>query len=372
MNSIEELKTLINDKITNSFEIQRKMRISFSSLCDLLLDNLIIDESFEGINNHLLDIKRLRIENCDAAKIESKLSLTFYELATVLLEYLIINGDKVLGDFNEFQLSKKQDNTLNKPLTDNSENIEDELDNNVVPKIVLKNIDYRVKEKHILKDVSFEIKPGTFHAFVGENGAGKSTTISVIVGLINKFSGELLINDIDVKYKDNLRDGIVFVPDQTAFPTNFTVNAYLYHLTKLMTNLSSGQINTDIDYYLDKFSITEIKNRNANRCSAGQKQKLLLISALIQHPKAIVLDEPFANLDPSSRYLFMEELKEYQLKNNATIFLSTHILDEIKEYADHVTFLKKGKVLLTKEVSDNNEITELYKEYYLIRDIAND
>ncbi|MDE6289313.1 MAG: ABC transporter ATP-binding protein, partial [Ureaplasma sp.] len=308
-------------------------------------------------------------------------------------EYMIANGEKVLLDEEILDNTLEVDTKNNKNFESNTNKLESkENDSEIVkltinnqqiiknenielskaPSIKLKGIDYIVKEKHILKDVNFEIKPGSFHAFVGENGAGKSTTIKLLVGLNNKFTGRLLINDVDVRYKQNIRDGISFVPDQTPFPTNFTVKAYLYHLTLLMTNLTPGEVNTDIDFYLNKFEITEIKNRNANRCSAGQKQKLLLISALIQRPKVIILDEPFANLDPSSRYMFMEELKEYQLKNNATIFLSTHILDEIKEYADHVTFIRKGKILLTKEIFDTNEITRLYKEHYLNRDNENE
>ncbi|MDE5599319.1 MAG: ABC transporter ATP-binding protein, partial [Ureaplasma sp.] len=337
----------------------------------------------------LLDIKKLKDENCNATKIQSKLSLNYSELASILLDYYILNGEKVLLEIIQDEIDSNIDSTIGNSnsslMANNSNKINTKKDSAIkriiknenmefsqAPLINLQDINYAVNEKHILKDINFEIKPGSFHAFIGENGAGKSTTIKLLVGLNNKYTGKLLINDVDVRYKENIRDGIAFVPDQTPFPTNFTVKAYLYHLTLLMTNLTLGEVNTDIDHYLTKFGITEIKNRNANRCSAGQKQKLLLISALIQRPKVIILDEPFANLDPSSRYMFMEELKEYQLKNNATIFLSTHILDEIKEYADHVTFIRKGKVLLTKEIANNNEITRLYREHYLNRDMNDD
>ncbi|MDE5599612.1 MAG: ATP-binding cassette domain-containing protein, partial [Ureaplasma sp.] len=218
MNKIEELKSLVANNVINIFDIQKKLKISFSALTNLLLDNLIIDKSFDGINNDLLDIKKLRDENNNATKIQSKLSLNYSELSAILLEYYILNGDKVLLDIIQEEIDS-DNNSISESLNSkriNNKTYKKDFNTKIIikneniefsdaPLISLDKIDFKVKEKHILSNISFEIKPGTFHAFVGENGAGKSTTIKLLVGLNNKYTGKLLINDVDVRYKENIR-----------------------------------------------------------------------------------------------------------------------------------------------------------------------
>ncbi|MDE6289871.1 MAG: hypothetical protein K2L64_03825, partial [Ureaplasma sp.] len=167
MNKIEELKSLVANNVINIFDIQKKLKISFSALTNLLLDNLIIDKSFDGINNDLLDIKKLRDENNNATKIQSKLSLNYSELSAILLEYYILNGDKVLLDIIQEEIdsdnnsiseslnSKRINNKTYKKDFNTKTIIKNEnIEFSDAPLISLDKIDFNVKDKHILNSIS--------------------------------------------------------------------------------------------------------------------------------------------------------------------------------------------------------------------------
>lgn len=230
--------------------------------------------------------------------------------------------------------------------------------------IEIKELSVELKNKNkkykILDNISFELKQNSFHVFIGENGAGKSTTIKTIIGEIEDYSGS-------ISFKNNRkleRDKIFYVPDhQSKFP-NISVFNYLLNLAKLLTNKKVNNIKKEINNYLIKYSLENIKNNNINKLSTGQKQKLLIISSFLVDPPFIILDEPFANLDPTSRYMFLNELKE---KSNfgTCIFLSTHIIEEIKDYATHATFIKKGQIINNTQIKDSKYITNYYLKEYI-------
>lgn len=250
---------------------------------------------------------------------------------------------------DEIELFKKLENLL--------ENFET-IDNG---DLIIDNITWSYKKTKLLKNINIKIKPGCFHVFIGENGAGKSTTIKCIVGIIDNYIGKIYfekLGKID-------RNFISYVPDQQPkFPTNMTVYEYLFNTTKILTNIGNELIDEKIKHYLKKYNLTNLTKRNVNKLSTGQKQKILLISSFLLNKKIIILDEPFANLDPTSRYKFMNELKEMS-NNGISIFLSSHILDEIKEYADYATFIKNGRIILSSTIDNKEFITNFYKEKYI-------
>lgn len=237
------------------------------------------------------------------------------------------------------------------------------LENNRKDFLKIENLSvYRKSSKvQTLFDVSFELHPNSFHIFIGENGAGKSTTIKSIIGEISDYTGVIYFNS----NKKLERYKIFYVPDQQPKFPNVSILDYLFNLTKLLTDKQDSLILSEIDNLLNRYSLENIKKRNVNRLSAGQKQKILIISAFLVDAPYIVLDEPFANLDPTSRYSFMMDLKELSL-NGTCIFLSTHILDEIKDYATHATFIKKGRLIESTQVYDPEYICDFYKNNYLL------
>lgn len=211
--------------------------------------------------------------------------------------------------------------------------------------ISIKNLymKYSKRDKNFtLKNLNFNVNLGEFHAFIGENGAGKSTTIRILVGLNNEYDGEVKINNLDAKLKAKARDGICYIPDRNTFPNDMSVFQFLYDFALLVRD-DKEKLKMEINDLLKKYEIMEMRKRNPNKLSTGQKKKVLLIKAIIERSELIILDEPAANLDPPTRYEMFEILKQLN-KQGVTILISSHILEEIKNYIDSVTFIRKGEI----------------------------
>ncbi len=232
----------------------------------------------------------------------------------------------------------------------------------------LRNVSVKRKRSEILSldNISFDIESGSFHTFIGENGAGKSTTMKCIVGQICNFDGNIYINNKDTKTDSSSRLGICYIPDKAIFPNNISAFDYLYNAAKLIRD-DKIQLKNEIEQLLNDFDLKEIGKRNLNHLSSGQKKKIYLIKCIVEKSQIVILDEPVVNLDPTTRQVFLTKLKE--LTNyGVTIFISTHILEEIKNYATHATFIKKGKIIWSGNVEDNS-IIEKYNDIYVKGDL---
>lgn len=234
---------------------------------------------------------------------------------------------------------------------------------NIALKVENVYMKYNKKDlSYALEDVSFEVKKGDFHAFIGENGAGKSTTIKIISGLNNDYDGNVFINNKNIKKDISGREYFCYIPDKIVFPTNVSAFDYLYTIALLVRN-DKEKLKIEINNLFQKFEIEECKKRNPNKLSSGQIKKILLIQAIIEKAEIIILDEPAAFLDPTARMFLFETLKEMN-DNGVTIIISSHILDEIKKYINSATFIKKGKIQWSGQVK-NDELIKKYKKYIL-------
>ncbi len=229
--------------------------------------------------------------------------------------------------------------------------------------VTIKNVSYLYKKKGTLSldNVSFDIEEGSFHAFVGENGAGKSTTIKSIIGQITNYDGVIEINGKDPKIDISAREGLSYIPDKAIFPNNLSTFKYLYSFGLLVRD-DKIQLKKEIESLLEEYGIADKSNSNPNALSAGQKKKVCLIKCIIEKAKIIILDEPAANLDPTTRMQFFQKLQEL-CNQGVTIFISSHILEEIKLYATAATYIKGGKILWTGPVS-GNKLVDNYNYYY--------
>lgn len=238
------------------------------------------------------------------------------------------------------------------------------MNSNDILKIENLYMKYKKKDKnYVLEDLNFSIKKGSFHAFIGENGAGKSTTIKIIAGLNNDYDGNVIINGLNIRDEVSARKNFLYVPDKTFFPTKISVFDYLYNIT-IMTRNDKEKIKIEIMNLLKKFEIIDIIDKNPNKLSSGQIKKISLIQAILTNVKFLVLDEPAAFLDPSTRMMLFKELKRINEENETTIFISSHILDEIKNYINSVTFIKKGKIKWTGEIK-GKDLIKKYREIIL-------
>ncbi len=237
------------------------------------------------------------------------------------------------------------------------------MNSNDILKIENLYMKYKKKDKnYVLEDLNFSIKKGSFHAFIGENGAGKSTTIKIIAGLNNDYDGNVIINGLNVKENIEARKSFSYVPDKIVFPGGINTWEYIYNTALLVRNDKEG-LKVELNNLLKKFEIEEIVNRNPNKLSSGQIKKVLLILAVLEKSKFIILDEPASFLDPTSRFFLFSELERMN-KEGITIMISSHILEEIKKYVDSVTFIKKGKIIWSGKVK-GQELIKKYNEHIL-------
>ena len=214
---------------------------------------------------------------------------------------------------------------------------------------------YKKSNQGVL-DLSFNVKRGEIHALIGENGSGKTTTIRSISNAYTNYKGSILVAGFDNKTPKS-HEKIGYVPEIALFPSELTTFQYLYSFARL-SNLNKKQAIERIDYFLEKFHISDLKNKKPINFSSGQKKKVILIQALLHDPELIILDEPTANLDPSARHEFNTILKELH-EQNKTIFICSHILKEMDSYVDSLTLINKGKL-----VYSGHKYDELEKIYY--------
>lgn len=211
-----------------------------------------------------------------------------------------------------------------------------------------------------IKNLNFAVKEGSFHAFIGENGSGKTTTIKSIIGAYTNWSGQILIDEIDNSLAISKKN-LGYVPENAIFPKELNTMDYLMSLGQL-SNIPKNKLKTRIEEMLAKMQISDLAKKHPYNFSSGQKKKILLIQALIHDPKLIILDEPATNLDPTARFELFKILKTLQ-EQGKTIFISSHILSEIDKYADSLTLLHKGEVVYTGEKTKSLE--EIYYEKIL-------
>ena len=205
------------------------------------------------------------------------------------------------------------------------------------------------KKKPAITDVSFDVHHGEFHAFIGANGAGKTTTIKCIIGAYAKKEGIILIDGVQ-NTKPESKAKIGYIPEYTKFPKHFTTYEYLFSLARII-GLSREKSQKKVNDLLNKMHMNGLRNENPEKFSSGQKKKVILIQALLIEPKLLIMDEPTANLDPKARTEFFDLLKELQ-KEGSSFFVSTHILSEVNNYADSLTILDGGKIVLSGKVAD--------------------
>ncbi len=210
--------------------------------------------------------------------------------------------------------------------------------------ISVKGLVKKYKELPAVKGISFEVEEGELFAFLGENGAGKSTTINILSTILTKTSGEVTIfghtlgkeddairNDIGIVFQHSVLDGKLSVKENL-----YTRGAY-YGLTKKETE-------ERLLPFMDKFELGEIMNRKYEKLSGGQRRRVDIVRALINSPKILFLDEPTTGLDPKSRKIVWEYIDYLRREKKLTIFLTTHYMEETKD-ADRVVILDKGNII---------------------------
>ncbi|AAV27901.1 ABC transporter ATP-binding protein [Mesomycoplasma hyopneumoniae] len=209
-----------------------------------------------------------------------------------------------------------------------------------------------------VKNVSFKVKKNQIHAFIGKNGAGKTTVIKCIVDAYQKFSGKILINNFLNKLPE-AKKFIGYVPENSFFPRELNSYEFLYEFG-LLSKMEPELVKKKIDYYFKFLKIENLAKLKPFNFSSGQKRKIMIVQSLIHDPELIIFDEPFSNLDPSARNEFRAIIKILQ-KQGKTIFLSSHNLYEIDTLIDSLTLIDKGKIYYSGQKTDS--LYKMYQKY---------
>lgn len=216
--------------------------------------------------------------------------------------------------------------------------------------------------KRAVDNLSLKVEAGDLFAFIGHNGAGKSTTIKACVGIIDFDGGEIFIDGHSIK------DDPMYCKSQIAYiPDNPDVYEFLTGIEYLNFIGDIFKINAEErDNLITKYAeLLEIKNNLGDPVSSyshGMKQKLVIIGALIHKPKLMIMDEPFVGLDPKASFTVKNLMKE-MCANGMAIFFSTHVLEVAEKLCNKVAIINNGKLVLvgnTEEIVGNESLEEVF------------
>ena len=201
-------------------------------------------------------------------------------------------------------------------------------------------------------NLSFTINDGEIFGLLGVNGAGKTTTFRMIMSLLEPTKGTITLNGKPVGYDVSERIG--FLTEERSLLTKLTVkDQVIYYAT--LKGMQESDILKKLDYWLDRFGISEYKNRKIKELSKGNQQKIQFITAIIHEPDLLVLDEPFTGLDPINVELFMSVIREFKEKGKMIIF-SSHRMEHVELFCEKLVILLRGKTVLSgslKEIKKN-------------------
>lgn len=203
--------------------------------------------------------------------------------------------------------------------------------------------------KKAVDDLSLEVKPGDLFAFIGHNGAGKSTTIKSVVGILPFEKGDIYIDGISIKENPiECKKQIGYIPDNPDLYDSLTGIQYLNFIGDIF-KVSKEMRQEIINKYAKMFELENELNNYISSYSHGMKQKIALISAFIHTPKLLILDEPFVGLDPKATFLVKNVMKEF-CNNGGAIFFSTHILEVAQKLCNKIAIIKQGKLIITGDM----------------------
>lgn len=217
--------------------------------------------------------------------------------------------------------------------------------------VSVENVRKRYYAQVVLDGVSFQIDEGEVFGYIGPNGAGKSTTLKILAGLVSTYEGRVRVGGHDVATDRTRAHALIgFMPQACGFQSWRTVEDALDTLGEL-SGLPDGVRRKRIPELLERFHLLDARGKKVKELSGGMTQKLGLIQALLHEPKLLVLDEPLEGLDPPSRQLLKEVIRERQ-RAGATVLFSSHILSDVEDVADRIGILHRGKLATSGSLRD--------------------
>lgn len=216
---------------------------------------------------------------------------------------------------------------------------------------------------------TLRVDEGTVYGLIGPNGAGKSTIIRSLLGLVPCQGGKVIVSGTDMSAHDaHSKVRIGYLPQKAAFQEWRTCEGALLTLGRL-SGLEGDRLEARVDEVLSQLGIEEYRSRKVSKLSGGTLQKLGFAQAMLHEPSVLVLDEPMASLDPASRFLLKNIIRELRA-SGTTILFSSHILSDVQDLADSVGLLQGGKVRYSGPIDGLERMVSVRSE--LVVELADD
>ena len=220
------------------------------------------------------------------------------------------------------------------------------------PIVKVENLSHRYTSQWAIKNINFEIKERGVVGLLGSNGAGKSTTMNIICGVLNQTEGEVYINGISLRENPvEAKKHIGFLPQKPPLYGDLTVDEYLVYCANLRL-MDKSAVRQAVDKAKERCGITHFSNRLIRNLSGGYQQRVGIAQAIVHNPKFVVLDEPTNGLDPNQILEIRELIKE--IAKDHSILLSTHILSEVQATCEYIRMIEHGNVVFTGTMEEFN------------------
>ena len=207
------------------------------------------------------------------------------------------------------------------------------------------NLNKKYKNFNAVNNLNFKIRKGSVIGLLGPNGCGKTTTLGMILGLIKPTSGSVIINGSDIENEQNrinILEKINFISPYIELPKKLTVNENLVVYGKMY---SVKNLEKKISSLVNDLNLNNLKDRKTGELSSGQKNRVSLAKSLINDPEILLLDEPTASLDPDTGDYIRGYIQKFAERNNTTILLASHNMDEVKRLCSEIMMMKNGKII---------------------------
>ena len=249
--------------------------------------------------------------------------------------------------------------------------------------IEIKGLNKSFKDVKAVRDLSLNVREGELFAFLGVNGAGKSTTINIICGQLAKDSGSVIIDGCDIENRlDEVKGKLGVVFQSSVLDKSLSVKDNLESRAALY-GIHGEEFEARLAELCELLEFSDILKRSVGKLSGGQRRRIDIARALLHNPKILILDEPTTGLDPQTRKLLWSVVSELRKKENMTVFLTTHYMEEAAE-ADYVVIIDSGCIsaegsplelknkytgdFITLYGADEAQVRSLGVEYEKIRD----
>ncbi|KIO46092.1 ABC transporter ATP-binding protein [Sanguibacteroides justesenii] len=220
----------------------------------------------------------------------------------------------------------------------------------------VEHLSHRYSVQWAIRDINFEIKEKGILGLLGSNGAGKSTTMNIICGVLNQTEGEVYLNGINLRENPvEAKRHIGFLPQKPPLYPDLTVDEYLTLCAHLHL-VEKNKIKKAIDTAKEKCCITHFSKRLIRNLSGGYQQRVGIAQAIVHNPSFVVLDEPTNGLDPNQIVEIRNLIKE--IATDRTVMLSTHILSEVQASCDNIKMIEQGRVVFSGSMDDFDNYVE--------------